>query len=359
MRVAASISSHGLGHLGQTAAVLNYFSSVNPDTRLSIISELNSETVSSRLNNIEQIVYFRVDVGVTQPDASKLDKEATFENYRHFHSKLPVWVDKLTNILTDFRPDILITNASYVPILAARKIGIPTIALCSINWYDIFFDTYRSNPNFDQLHCQAILDTIQECYRQADLFVQPIPFLPTKMRIPTTTIQPIAELSDTKIDLNRRAVRAELNVSENEFLSVVSFGGMNGNITEEFLAELALFSTILGPQTSSTMRKHDYRGKSFTRLLSASDLLITKPGYCSFVEAAFLGIPVIYTPREYWPETIFLIDWLQNSCPALPIGKAIPTLYRTAERLRSEHCPLKNAEPLGNRQFTELLKTYV
>jgi len=50
----------------------------------------------------------------------------------------------------------------------------------------------------------------------------------------------------------------------------------------------------------------------FADVLASCDALITKPGYGSFVEAACLGIPVLYLQRKNWPEVDCLTDWLKQ-----------------------------------------------
>jgi UDP-N-acetylglucosamine:LPS N-acetylglucosamine transferase len=42
------------------------------------------------------------------------------------------------------------------------------------------------------------------------------------------------------------------------------------------------------------------------------DVIITKPGYGMFAEAAAAGVPVLFTARGDWPETEALVTWLQS-----------------------------------------------
>jgi UDP-N-acetylglucosamine:LPS N-acetylglucosamine transferase len=51
---------------------------------------------------------------------------------------------------------------------------------------------------------------------------------------------------------------------------------------------------------------------SFSDLLASADVLLCKPGYGSFVEAACSGTPVLYVNRPDWPESPALIAWLQQ-----------------------------------------------
>ena len=51
---------------------------------------------------------------------------------------------------------------------------------------------------------------------------------------------------------------------------------------------------------------------SFSDLLASCDVLLCKPGYGSFVEAACSGTPVLYVDRPDWPEAPALVEWLQQ-----------------------------------------------
>ncbi len=48
----------------------------------------------------------------------------------------------------------------------------------------------------------------------------------------------------------------------------------------------------------------------FSDILASCDVLLTKPGYGAFVEAAVSGVPVLYVRRDDWPEQPYLVDWL-------------------------------------------------
>jgi UDP-N-acetylglucosamine:LPS N-acetylglucosamine transferase len=53
-------------------------------------------------------------------------------------------------------------------------------------------------------------------------------------------------------------------------------------------------------------------GLSYSDLVASVDLIITKPGYGMFAEAAAAGVPVLFTARGDWPETEALVTWLQS-----------------------------------------------
>jgi UDP:flavonoid glycosyltransferase YjiC (YdhE family) len=52
-------------------------------------------------------------------------------------------------------------------------------------------------------------------------------------------------------------------------------------------------------------------GLPFLDLLASTDLLLTKTGYGSIVEAACAGVPVLYVRRPDWPEEPYLGPWVE------------------------------------------------
>ena len=60
-------------------------------------------------------------------------------------------------------------------------------------------------------------------------------------------------------------------------------------------------------------------GLSVLDVLGGVDLMLVKPGYGTFTEAACNGIPVLYVSRGDWPEEPALVDWLRALIPAAEV----------------------------------------
>src|SRR3569832_1811318 len=61
---------------------------------------------------------------------------------------------------------------------------------------------------------------------------------------------------------------------------------------------------------------------SFVDGLASVDVLLTKPGYGSFAEAACNGVPVLYVPRVDWPEEPYLVRWQRQHRRSRAISQA-------------------------------------
>jgi UDP-N-acetylglucosamine:LPS N-acetylglucosamine transferase len=62
---------------------------------------------------------------------------------------------------------------------------------------------------------------------------------------------------------------------------------------------------------------------NFADVLASSDAVITKPGYGTFTEAAYAGVPVLYVTRRDWPEEPYLVRWLKENGTCLEVDRAV------------------------------------
>ncbi|CAK0745274.1 hypothetical protein CCP1ISM_2040001 [Azospirillaceae bacterium] len=63
-------------------------------------------------------------------------------------------------------------------------------------------------------------------------------------------------------------------------------------------------------------------GMPYVDLIRSAALVVTKPGYGTFVEAVANGARLLYCRRDDWPETPILDDWAQAHGVAAMIGRA-------------------------------------
>jgi UDP-N-acetylglucosamine:LPS N-acetylglucosamine transferase len=89
-------------------------------------------------------------------------------------------------------------------------------------------------------------------------------------------------------------------------------------------------------------------GLSYSDLVASVDLIITKPGYGMFAEAAAAGMPVLFTARGDWPETEALVTWLQDKAHCAQI---------TTEALRSGAFEQELSQLLTQGPYTPVAPT--
>ncbi len=311
-----AITAHGYGHAGQTAPVVNALRRRIPSLRLTLYTSLPRDFLVQRFEGEFALIAQAPDVGMPMKDALEVDVAAGAQAYQRYHRDWRQAVAAEANLLARHRPDAVLANVPYRILAAAAQADIPALALCSLNWADIYRHFCGDQPG-----ATAILDEILAAYRSARAVLQPAPSMPMADLDNRIAIGPVARLGEDR----RGEILSRLGLSDTARLILVSLGGIPTHLN---LADWPCFPDVnwivpaaWGPQRSDTIA-FEALAMNFVDVLRSADALIAKPGYGSFAEAACNGIPILYAPRHDWPEETFLVAWLQNHGRCLPISRA-------------------------------------
>lgn len=325
------ISSHGFGHLAQTAPVLNALAERLPGLRLSVRSNLPRDVLLRRLQVPFEHLQSASDFGFVMIDAMRIDRAASAALYRRQHANWPAAVAEDCALLESLRPDFVLSNVSYRPLAAAARLGVPAAAMCSLNWADLFAHVFAAEGWAPALH-----EEIAAAYAAADFLAlepaMPMPTLPHVRRMPPVAV-PAAD---------RRLApewRAAIGLAPHERAVLVAFGGIPTRLpVENWVARTPgrsvrwLCPAAWGGGCPDVLAIES-TGLDFSQLLAISDAIVTKPGYGTFVEAAASATPVLYLRRDDWPEQGCLIDWLQRVATARELSPLELAEGRVAESL--------------------------
>lgn len=355
-----AISSHGFGHLTQIAPVVNQLRQLIPDLRLTIRAKFPEDQIRKRILNPDALQYAADDFGMIMRDALTLDIPASLTAYQKFHADMPAKVERLAQDLKEQKVDVVLSDIPYLTLAAAQKAGIPSIALCSLNWADIL------EYSLNQLHPSdpsslAIVNEIREIYQKADHFLMPAPSM--AMPLLNNTL-PIGPVCDPGVDR-----RDTLNKNKNDLLVLVGMGGMPFELNADNWPTHTLGKSVhyIIADHIASRSLHPYliaesqTNLTYADLVASVDLIITKPGYGMFAEAAAAGVPVLYVERLNWPEADALTSWLQSvahcteiSTDALHRGDFAKEMQQLLQRGRYTPVP-----PTGNLQAATLLAQYL
>ncbi len=316
MRLLVCVSHHGFGHLAQTAAVLNALQAKRPDVEYVVRTALARSVLERRLHFPFRHVSEPVDCGMVMRDALRVDLAASLEAYRGFHRGWDTRVIQEGEWLTGMGVDRVFSNVAYLPLAAARRIGLPAMALCSINWSDIFRHYLG-----DAAGSGVITDQILEAYREAGRFLRPEPSMPMADLGNTVSISTVVDWGRDR----RGELRQRLGLETDTRLVLLGMGGVDYSNGLEHWPSRADLAWLV-PDEWAGMRRDLYpfsdTRMSFLDLLASSDALLTKPGYGSFVEAAVHRVPVLYLDRPDWPESPWLVSWLERHGRCSQISEA-------------------------------------
>lgn len=311
----ADISFHGYGHLSQTAPVLNALRRLLPDLCLTVRSAAPFELLAQHIEGEFAHIQRATDFGMVMHSALSVDVAKSNAAYLEFHRNWAARLAHETDELKRLKPDLVFANVSYLALAAAQRAGVPALALCSLNWADIYAPFCAGQP-----HAEEVLGKMREAYASAAKFLKPQPTMPMPDLANSRTIGPIA-----RIGRQRRAeLKQRLGLKPDEKLVLISMGGVDARIDMDDWPRLPGVRWLV---QASWQPRHpdafdlDKLGIPFIDLMASCDAMIAKPGYGMFSEAACNGTPLLYVRRDAWPEEVYLVEWLQANGHCLEVDR--------------------------------------
>jgi hypothetical protein len=304
----AAISAHGFGHAAQVVPVLNALGCLIPGLRVLLRTTVPASFFVERLKVPWEISPTQQDVGCVQQGPMTIDVEATWHEHHQFHA---TWNERLLTEVASMKaaePDLILADTPYLALAAGKAASIPAVALASFTW-DLILSGYQAPPT---INGQAILESIRQAYRHADLALRitPSPTFDCFHRI--VTIHPIAEPAATaRTELDEFLAR-----TPRERTVLIGFGGiplpsLPFKTVESLPGYRFLFdgSTPLESKRFISIKSLPF---SFKTLLASVDVIMTKPGYGTLVEAVALHIPTVYVRRYNFGDEQSLVDYLHH-----------------------------------------------
>ncbi|CAA7617871.1 hypothetical protein [Magnetospirillum sp. UT-4] len=305
-----ALSPHGYGHAVMTAPVIAEVQRRLPGLRLTIQTALPRAFLETRYQGFALVPEI-VDFGFVMRSSTHIDLEASAERYRRMHADFDRLVATEAARLASARPDAVLSNVAYVPLAAAARAGLPALALSSLNWADMYDHYFGTRPE-----APAILAEIRAAYGSARGFLRCTPA--QVMTLPdVATIGPVARRGADRGD----ELRATLGIDPHTRIGLIAFGGIDHRMSLEswpILPGWVWLCALPDLPSRLDMVAWERGGVPFSDLISSVDVVVTKPGYGTFTEAALAGTAVLYVPRPDWPECPHLEDWLGNHARSLP-----------------------------------------
>jgi hypothetical protein len=304
----AAISAHGYGHAAQVVPVLNKLGTLVPDLKAVLRTSVPASFFQDRLTIPWDLQSVRQDVGCVQKGPLQIDTPATWEGHTRFHAQWEQRVEQEVSALQSDGPQVILADTPYLAVCAGLEGGIPTVALANFTWNEILEPF--ADPH--QPHHQAILATIRQSYGHADLALRIMPGLALASCSKVVDIGPIAEPATS----HRQELRAHLHLDPAEQLVLVGFGGIPlPSLPWDQMEQMQGYHFIVdGISVQSSPRIHSLSTLpfSFKTLLASVDIVMTKPGYGTIVEAVALGLGVIYVRRYNFADEAPLVAFLHQ-----------------------------------------------
>ena len=309
-----AVTAHGYGHLAQSAPVVQELRRRIPGLRVTLQGDIDPEFARRRLPPGFTQIREAADVGLPMDGPLRTRWTESIDRYEAFEADYAARMDHQLGLLRDLAPDLVLADVPWLPLDAARRLGIPAVALCSLSWYDIL----RECPLSDQVP-GGLLEHMGAVYDSADRFIRPAPSMPMRWLTNGVDVGPIAvRRPDRGAEIRRR-----LGPPGDRPLALMQFGGFEGfDPLHDWPEQDQVHWLVqdLGGRHRRDASAVTGLGLSVLDLLGSIDLLLAKPGYGSFAEAACNGVPVLYVSRGDWPEEPALTRWIRQQVPALEIA---------------------------------------
>lgn len=304
----AAISAHGFGHAAQVVPVLNALGRLVPDLHVLLRTTVPTPFFKDRLVIPWEVSAIQQDVGCIQNGPLTIDVEATWLEHKRFHA---TWSDRIqteVEAMRAARPDVILADTPYLAVAAGVEAGIPTVALVSFTWDLILSDHLAAG----QIDSQTIIHSIRQAYGRADLALRMTPSPKLEIFKHIIDIGPIAEPASPAGDQINRL----LDLAHGERTVLVGFGGVP--LTSLPFADLESLTPYRflfdGPTPAESTRFVSTTSLpfSFRTLLASVDVIMTKPGYGTLVEAVALQTPLVYVRRYNFADEEPLVDYLHR-----------------------------------------------
>ena len=354
-----AISSHGLGHAAQVVPVLNEAGRLVPGLRAILRTQVPAWFFRDRLTIPWTLEPASQDIGCIQHGPLAIDIAATWEAHARFHEK---WDRKVVDEIQAIRTSgtaLVLSDISHLAIEAGGKAGLPAIGLCNLSWDEIL------EPLADpaQPDHREIVAHIRRAYAHADLLLRPSPGIPMNAFRRIADIGPIADPAPGGPADLRKALAA----GPGERTVLIAFGGIALEaLPFEQLDRLEGYRFLVAgsvPDGCMRISAASTLPHSFRALLASADLLVTKPGYSTVVEAVALGKPVVYVRRYNFADEQSLVDYLHRHGRAVELSAQDFTAGRWQAALHAaDRTPSPSAippRPTGAADAARALQHYL
>lgn len=303
-----AISGHGYGHAAQVIPVLNALGTLVPGMTAILRTTVPASFFRDRLTIPWDLQPVQQDVGCIQQGPLTIDVDETWAAHHRFHD---TWDKRLAYEVAAMQkasPALILADTPYLAIEAGSRAQIPTVALANLTW-DLVLREYGQASNVAQ---QQLMQRIRASYAKASLALRMAPALEIDAFPTIFNVGPIA----SPVSPERDRLASALALAPAEKTVLVGFGGIPlTSLPLEEIQQLPPYRFLFdGPVPPHYSRIHSTQTLPFPfqTLLASVDIIMTKPGYGTIVEAVARQQPVVYVRRYTFADEPPLVNYLHR-----------------------------------------------
>lgn len=295
------ISAHGYGHGVRSTDILNALLAVDPDVRVTVVSDLPVPFLENRLAGSSAHWRRRrgaFDVGMVQRDSIRVDVAATLKKALDWLTQRKSLLAAEMVWLREAQVDLVVVDIPSLPLEAAHATGIPGVAVGNFSWDWIYAPFAATDSRWE-----PIVEQFAAGYQQAQLLLK-LPFSPAMSVFPQQVEIPLLAQPGTP----QRNKLAELTGADDQKLWVLlSFTTLDWSETAlQTVGELdgVEFFTVkpLAWPGWSNLHAVDRAEVRFADVLASCDVVVSKPGYGILSDCIANDKPLVYAEREDFIE---------------------------------------------------------
>ena len=243
-----------------------------------------------------KIISGKVDVGsIIKTDGITIDRVKTILNQKKWINVLDRYSNLEKNIIIKENPDLIISDVSAMPLIAAKKVQKKSLVISNFTWLDLL----------DFLPQQE-LDILQKAYDCADVAFR-LPF--------GTGINHFEKIIDIGLvsripKMNKNNLRKKLGIKKDEKLVTISLGNSQNKIKP--ILENGIKVISLGANMQGTNIVKIPNNVSGHELIAISDLVICKCGYGFISECVSNKIPFLTLFSRKHNEQVGIVKKLES-----------------------------------------------
>lgn len=293
MKILWHISSHGWGHAARQRELISVYRQKHPDTSITVASNVPRWFwKDSGIDDIRR--------GSPSPVAIEthgdIDNEATLANLSDFLvSRSPLLSEEIA-FQDEIKPDIVITDIDPLPVAAASERSIPALGIGNFTW--------------DWIMAELFPDIREDILRIGEMYSWG-----TYLRLPMgPRTSPFHETVDIPLlrsgsDGNSEKARSVLPEGK---ICLVALRELPSTETIKKPDEFILISSAPEPISEGILNISPERlssmGITFSDLMAAADVVISKSGYGIVSQILALGKPCVLMRRGSFPEEPYLLE---------------------------------------------------
>lgn len=358
MTIAYYITAHGFGHFVRSAAVIKELPGEIP---LIVRTDIQPWFLNQELAG-RKYLHFQAgfDCGTLGPDSVSVDIEMTFNRVEQVMRTNATRLETEAQFLKKQGVRVVVTDMPSFPLVAAKRIGLPTAVITNFTWVEIYqalVDRARAEGRADLAdRGAAVVEALRREYANGDILFIPgmaLEMAACRRQIPTPII---ARTGRARRDLLCRSLGFDpAKPIYLLYLGQEGFAGMAWEGLREMAAEPApggpglgaqffTFKKIPGVDVHVPVLPHDVMDHADAT--ATADAVIGKLGYSLCAECAATRTPLVFPPRPDFIEAEALGAAMIEMGLGVPIGTEAFLALDWAPSIRRAHEMAAAAAPV-------------